>query len=82
MTRYQQRENFQLWHDIDVKDARIEGIEIATINYTKELIYLKYHIDDLEWINQCNEKQINKIKKLILKDMTYEELKKEINKHT
>lgn len=106
MVRYQQKENFQLWHDMDVEDARNEGIEyghkkgveqgrkegveqgrkegieIATIDYTKELIYLKYHIDDLEWINQCNEKQINKIKQLMLKDMTYEELKKEINKHT
>lgn len=38
----------------------------------------KYHIIDLEWIDQCDEQQLDFIEDLLYEDISYDELQRRI----
>lgn len=62
------------------KWGNIEGKRDAKLNSVTIIIQEKYHVNELSWLNKCNEKQLNKVYKLMYKDISYEEFKGEILK--
>lgn len=45
------------------------------ITRAKRVIIEKYHVHDLEWVNQCSEEQLDILLEILYTDMSYEEIK-------
>ncbi|MEG0685293.1 MAG: hypothetical protein RR428_09565, partial [Coprobacillus sp.] len=59
-------------------EGEVNGIRTERLNKAKLLIQEEYNVENLEWLSACNEKQLDKVFKLIFKELTYDELKIEM----
>lgn len=91
MVRNQMREDFQAWHDMDVEEAKEEGIEEGIIKGIEEgiikgicagkqdmlidIMKIKYPSENHEWIRECEIAELDKISQLLLTDISYNDLK-------
>ncbi|MEG0593128.1 MAG: hypothetical protein RR512_07410, partial [Coprobacillus sp.] len=71
--------DFQAWHDMDVEEAKEEGI-IKGICAGKQdmligIMKIKYPSENHEWIRECEITELDKISELLLTDISYNDLK-------
>ena len=61
-----------------MRDSKEEGREEGKIEEIKKIIYTKYGVHDLEWLNDCTETQLDRIHMFIFENISYEEFKEKI----
>jgi len=77
---YYQRDLNKMVIESDKKDARDEGIKEGKLEEKKEFIQSRYGIVDENWLTSLNEKQLQRINKVIFKEESYERFKQEIER--
>ncbi len=81
---YYQRDLNKMVIESDKKDARdegkAEGIKEGKLEEKKEFIQSRYGIVDENWLTSLNEKQLQRINKVIFKEESYEKFKQEIER--
>ncbi|WP_081652887.1 PD-(D/E)XK nuclease family transposase [Candidatus Stoquefichus massiliensis] len=89
--RYLHSEDFMIYCHIErerrvieqgMRNSKEEGEKIGfdkgKIEEIKKIIYAKYGIHELEWLNDCTEAQLDRIHMIIFENISYEEFKEKI----